>query len=112
MLPAAEEKKPVVQRTINELSRSKGGGALLRRVLLLVTVAAVMAVLMVASAMPAMAKVFPLKPGQSGGGPPLFSGDLTRTGNGVQVTHCNALPGGSGNVVSRNGEVLHDNCEV
>ena len=98
----------------NLLPRSKGGGGvlLLRRVLLLVTTAAVMAVMLVASAMPAMAKVFPLKPGKSGGGPPLFSGDLTRTGNGVQVTHCSALPGGSGNVVSRNGQVLHDNCEV
>ncbi len=79
----------------------------MRRVISLLAVMVVMAAMVVASAMPAMAGVFPEKPGQRGGGPPLFSGDLMRTGNGVQVNHCY---GDSGNIVSRDGIVLHDNC--
>ena len=78
----------------------------MRRVVSLLAVMLVMAAMLAASAMPAMAEVFPEKPGKSAGGPPLFSGDLMRTGNGVQVTHCF----GSGNIVSRDGVVLHDNC--
>jgi hypothetical protein len=40
-------------------------------------------------------------------GPPATSGD----GRGAQVTHCNAEPGGKGNIVFhvRKNEVLHNN---
>ena len=78
-----------------------------KRLMMSVTVAAVMA-LAVAFTGVATAAVFPEKPGQMPQhGPPLTSG-----GRGAQVTHCNAEPGNEGNVVYnvQQGKVLHNNC--
>ena len=56
-------------------TEGQGGVALmLRRAILLLAVAALVAAMVAVSAMPAMAKVIPEKPGQNGGGPPGFSG--------------------------------------
>jgi hypothetical protein len=52
-----------------------------RRLVLAVTVAALMAVIMAASAMPAMAKNVK----NSGGGPPIESGDITEANGGASV---------------------------
>ncbi len=52
------------------------GSGTLRRLILVLLVAALMAVMMAASALPAMAKVSQEKPGQNGGGPPDRSGGL------------------------------------
>src|SRR3712207_993452 len=55
---------------------TRGGALVLRRLILVLTVAALMAAVMAASAMPAMAKVSQEKPGQNGGGPPPQSGGI------------------------------------
>ncbi len=52
---------------------TQAGGALVRRALLILAAALIVAAMMAASAMPATAKVFPDKPGQNGGGPPIAS---------------------------------------
>ena len=55
---------------------------LLRRAILLLAVAAVMAAMMAVSAMPATAKVFsPTPPGQNGGGPPQITGGPSKNGS-------------------------------
>jgi hypothetical protein len=72
---------------------------------MVLTVAALMAAMMVASAMPALADAVP--PPSDFGGPPAVSGDLNPDhGNGAQVFHCKAFfPGSQGTMVFHNGDV-------
>ncbi len=58
----------------------------MRRILLVLTVAAMMAVMMVVMSGAALADVDPEKPGKNGGGPPTFSGKISGTG-GALVAH-------------------------
>jgi hypothetical protein len=62
------------------------GSTAVRRMILLLAVAAVMAALMAVSAMPAMAKASP-NPSQTGGGPPLFTGGLELDNPSSEVFH-------------------------
>ncbi len=60
----------------------------MRRIVLLLTVAALMAATALATALPAMADVFPSRPGQHvGGGPPFTSGNVGNGGGGALVVH-------------------------
>jgi hypothetical protein len=89
----------------------------MRRILLLLSVAALMAAMLVASAMPAFAN--PGEPqGNAYASPPMLTGDLEsggdqgreNQGNGAVVTHCQANPdpnqgpGSSVTVVGPSGE--------
>ncbi len=59
----------------------------MRRIFLLLTVAALMAATAVATAPSAMADVFPSRPGQHVGGPPFTSGSVGNGGGGALVVH-------------------------
>ena len=59
-----------------------------RRIVLLLTIAAIMVATAVATALPAIADVFPSRPGQNvGGGPPFTSGNVGNGGGGTLVVH-------------------------
>jgi Spy/CpxP family protein refolding chaperone len=62
------------------------GGSMLRRIVLALTVATLMAAMLAASAMPAMAKASP-NPSETGGGPPLFTGGLELDNPSSEVFH-------------------------
>ena len=59
---------------------------MLRRIVLALTVATLMAAMLAASAMPAMAKASP-NPSETGGGPPLFTGGLELNNPSSEVFH-------------------------
>ncbi len=79
--------------------------------MLVLAVAATMAAMLAASAMPAFADNVKV-PGQNG--PPLLSGDLDPTkGNGAVVLHCNAIEGLKGNLVlTPNGDIRGGGCRL
>jgi hypothetical protein len=70
------------QQQQETVAAQQAGGALMRRIMLVVAVAAVMALVMAASAMPAMAK----NSGTPGEGTPFFSGDGSPKA--AHVVHC------------------------
>ena len=77
----------------------------MRRIMLVLSIATLMAAMVVASAMPAFADIARFG---DPNGTPAFSGDLSHEGNGAVVRHC----GGSGVIVSHNGEVRDNNCDT
>jgi hypothetical protein len=81
-LPIKEKRKMMGPQQQTTVAEQQAGGAL-RRIVMVVAVAALMALVMAASAMPAMAKNFKL----SDGGAPLFSGDTTGENGGANVIH-------------------------
>jgi hypothetical protein len=62
-------------------------GSALRRMILVLGAAVLMAAMMAVSAMPAMADVGPEKPGKNGGGPPSFTGNNRDGNSGSIVLH-------------------------
>ena len=74
----------------------------LRRIVLALTVAVLMAVRMAASAMPAMAKNVK----NSNGGPPIESGDITEANGGASV----GSHGSGGACVNHDGPKLSGHC--
>jgi hypothetical protein len=64
----------------------KEAGSALRRMILVLLVAALMAAAMAVSAMPAMAKASP-NPSETGGGPPVFTGGLGLDNPSSEVFH-------------------------
>ena len=81
--------------------------------MLVLAVAATMAAMLAASAMPAFADNTKV-PGQNG--PPLGSGDIDQNGNGATVVHCAALgellgvPLKGSRVLTPNGEFRGGDC--
>jgi hypothetical protein len=65
-------------------AETKGGA--LRRIVLVLAVASLMAVMMTVSALPAMAKASP-NPSETGGGPPVFTGGLELDNPSSEVFH-------------------------
>jgi CheY-specific phosphatase CheX len=75
----------------------------MRRILLVLSIAALMAAMIVASAMPAFAENVK----HFDGGPPLLSGNSRAT----IVEHCNAVEGGK-SVTAFTKSGVHGNCDI
>ena len=85
--------KRVLRGSVSAKERRERKVALLRRIMLVLSVAAIMAAMLAASAMPAFADNTGEQKGPGQNGPPLGSGDLDPldNSNGAVVVHCAAL---------------------